>query len=168
MSDLPPDDIDPFRFIDRIKMQKLLKKHRVKFEWTVIEEEYLNYIPPFNPKMFDGGDAFALIQLLYPTFYFYNSTVHTMKAEFIRWLKFYWPAFADEDPQQVLQNIDNALQAWNTANPLLQKTKVNWIPQYGGLLKAPVYDPTQEERGEMKDQGQNYPATDEEVTFVKK
>jgi hypothetical protein len=36
------------------------------------------------------------------------------------------------------------------------------------LLKAPVYDSTEEERGEMKDQGQKYPATDEEVTFLRK
>jgi hypothetical protein len=111
------NNVDPFQFIDRDKMNKVLKKHRIQFEWADIEEDYLHYVPTFDPKMFDGGDAFALIQLLFPFFFFKNSTLHTMKAEFMNWLKFYWPSFADEDPQQVLQNIENTLQEWNTANP---------------------------------------------------
>jgi hypothetical protein len=161
-------ELDPFENIDPDRMKAIFKKHRSHLDWSDIIFEYQNWTPPFDKKIFDAVQPYDFVQLLYKNFHFTQNRAHLMKTEFLKWLESDWDFFASDHPEKVLANIEEQLSRWNEENPLYQRSKINWIPLFGGVLKPPVYDPLQEEKQEMIDLGLKYPATDEDVTFLKK
>jgi hypothetical protein len=134
-------DEDPFKDINEVRLSAILKRHRIKeTTWEAIKQEYLNWTPPFNPKLIQDIPDEQFIILSNRFFNFKRSlTIGTRKAEFNKWLKEYWWMFCSDTFEELCLKINQTLKRYNEENPRFAVPFINWIPSYGGIL----YDPAQ-------------------------
>jgi hypothetical protein len=143
-------------------MQKVWDRHRFRYPFSDFCNEVVYYKPEYNTKLFDGLKTWELVDTIKDVFHFTKTTAYDIRVEFLQWLKKYWDEFAAETCEEVFRRMRIKLGMWNEQHPDQRKPKINWVPEYGGVVQAQT-SALYHQLVYMETAGQNYALTGEQV-----
>jgi hypothetical protein len=150
------------------RLEGVLKRHRARYDFQEFCQEIIDYIPDFEPKIFQGISMVIIVENTQAFFENKKTTWKEMRKEFFDFLKEFWADFIGEDPEEVCNNMKAKLHEWNHQNPQSQFPMINWLPDYGGVVSEQTPFPSYRQLAYMQENGIPYTGTGEQVSFRKK
>jgi hypothetical protein len=112
------------------KMNSYLHERRLHYTCDEFFTGYQNHIPKFNPQLV-ANMQLQDFRIMSQVFDFIGITVPDMRKELTVYLRHYWPSFWGLNMSQIYDKMVQTL----VAQPPPRPPKINWIPQFGGMVK---------------------------------